>query len=109
MGAHLKMIPHSKLNDRHLTLSLFQMSQWDLIRHFTKLLRGKKSTTTRIKTFKAKKISISTEDDRPLHVDARLFSSPPAEFTILPGALEVIYGFPDPADRSLKKRNYIFQ
>ncbi len=107
-GASLKVSPDSKLNDHQLSVSIFEMNRFEFIRHFWYLLRGKEHRPLTIQTFKTSRIAISATDDRPVHVDARLFGTLPAEFKIISEALTVIVGFPEERSESgLKERTYL--
>lgn len=108
-GAALPIAPEAKLNDHRLTVSLYKMTQWEIIKHFFWLNRDKKITRTKkIKTYQTKYVRIETKVDRLVHADGRQFGHTPVEFEILPNALSVISGFPKKGEApSLVKRTYL--
>lgn len=108
-GAALPIAPKARLNDHRLTVSIYKMGKWGLIRHFLDLMRWKtKGIYSRVDTYKAKKVKIVTKVPRLVHADARLFDTTPVEFRIFPNALNVISGFPKAVElKSLEKRTYL--
>jgi diacylglycerol kinase (ATP) len=107
MGAGLPVAPKAKLNDHRLTLSIFKMTRYELLIHFFRLSTGKIKKSRKIQIMQAKKILITTRNKRLVHADGRFFGQTPAEFTIVPNALNVITGFPKAGDSSLVKRTYL--
>lgn len=99
-GAALNIAPDAKLNDHKLTLSLYKMTKWELIKYFFNLRRGVTRNNKKIKTYKAEKIKIYSPRKRFVHADATLFGITPVEFSIVPNALKVICGFPSPDEES---------
>ncbi len=107
-GAGIKTSPDSKLNDRQLSVSIFRMSRLGFLRHYLYLFFGKKHRSWMIETVKTSRVAISAPDDRLVHVDGRLFGTLPAEFKIIPEALNMIVGFPEEKSESgLKERTYL--
>ncbi|MGI8419101.1 MAG: diacylglycerol/lipid kinase family protein [Candidatus Levyibacteriota bacterium] len=94
-GANLKMAPSAKLNDHRLTVSIYPMTQWELIKYFTKMKLTQKSDGRKLHIIKTKNVKLRTSTpDMYVHVDASLFGSPPVHYQIIPNALNVICGFP---------------
>lgn len=106
-GANIPLAPKAKLNDHKLTLSLFKMSKWELLNYIFMITRTDKRYSRKVETLQAKKIRIETKVKRLVHVDARLYGETPVVFSILPSALNVITGFPEPGKSSLVKRTYL--
>jgi diacylglycerol kinase (ATP) len=107
-GPALPIAPTAKLNDHLLTVSIFKMKNYDLFRYFFNLFFGikrrKKPTV-----YQAKKVNIDTKVPRPVHVDARVYGMTPVELSILPNAINVITGYPNPQEEiiSLQKRTFL--
>ncbi len=98
-GANFRMSPSAKLNDHRLTVSIYSMTQWELVKYFLKMKLTQKSDGRRLHTIKAKNVKIqTTTEDMYVHVDASLFGSPPVNYKIIPNALNVICGFPASSD-----------
>ncbi len=93
-GAALNLAPESRLNDHRLTVSLFKMRNFEIILFYLRLILTRKITSKKIEILKAEKVRVITKNPRPIHADARVFGTTPVEFKILPGALNVIVGFP---------------
>lgn len=106
-GASLPIAPKAKLNDHKLTVSLFKMSKWQIIRFFLKAINSGKKYSPKVEIYKAKKVRVETKVERLVHADARLFGTTPVEFKIVPNALNVITGFPQSKDISLLKRTLL--
>lgn len=106
-GAALPVAPKAKLNDHRLTVTIYYMTKFELIKHFLKSLRIGPFYSPKIKTFKSKKVIIKTRTERLVHADARLFGTTPVECKIIPNALNVIAGFPQPGTSSLIKRTLL--
>lgn len=108
-GAALPIAPDAKLNDHRLTVTLYKMTKWQLIKHFL-WVRGetKNIKRSKIKTYQAKNVRIETKVKRLVHADGRDFGETPVEFEILPNALNVISGFPKKGEApALIKRTYL--
>lgn len=105
----LPLAPKAKLNDHKLTLTLYRLSNWELIQFFLSLLIFRKSNQKKgkIETHQGKRIKIETTPPIMVHVDARVFATTPVEFKINPNALNVITGFPKKEDSSLLKRTFL--
>lgn len=95
-GASLELAPEAKLNDHKLTLSIFKMSKFELLRYFLDLMRIGPSRTPKIETHQGTSIRMSSKYPRSIHADARIFGKTPATFEIVPNALTVITGYPAP-------------
>ena len=107
-GAALELAPKAKLNDHKLTVSLFKMTKLELAKYFLHMKRNNKTYSPKIKTYQASKVKLITGRDSIIHADARVFGTTPAEFKILPSALNVITGFPKPGfDKALLKRTLL--
>lgn len=109
-GAALPLAPEAKLNDHRLTVSLFRMSNIELLKHFLRLFFGfKPNNRKKITTYQAKKVIIETRIKRMVHADARLYGETPIEYAIVPNALNVYTGFisPDEEIITLKKKTLL--
>lgn len=108
-GASLPIAPKAKLNDHRLTVSIYRMGKWGLVKHFINLLRWKTAGIySKVDTYKAKTVRITTKVPRLVHADARLFDTTPVEFKVFPNALSVVAGFPKTAElKPLEKRTYL--
>jgi diacylglycerol kinase (ATP) len=104
-GAALRHAPEAKLNDHRLTVAIYTMSKTDLAKHFFTLMQEGKAESDQITTLQSKSVKLITKNKKLLHADGRVFSYTPAEFSVIPNALNVICGFPAPdEDSSLVKR-----
>lgn len=107
-GAGIPIAPDAKLNDHYLTVSLFKMSKWELFNLVIQMRnKSKRKNTKKVDTYQGKEVSIETNITRMVHADGRLFGHTPAKFTILPNALTLISGFPEPGESSLEKRTFL--
>lgn len=106
-GTALELAPEAKLNDHRLTVSTYKMTKYELIRLLINLVQGKKYTTSKIKTHQAENVVLETRYKRLVHADSRLFGSTPVEYKIVPNALRVVAGFPDPDQDFLKSRTLL--
>ncbi len=107
-GTAIPLAPDAKLNDHRLTVSIFKMSKWELLKFFSKIFLGYKRDKRKVQTFQGKTVKIESSKERLVHADARLYGSTPVEFKIVPNALNVISGFPkETEDNSLIKRTYL--
>lgn len=95
-GAALKMAPGAKLNDHRLTVSIFKMEKWDLLRFLLHMLRGNPARSAAIERYRVERVKIFPQHKQMVHADARVFGTTPVEIEILPEGLTVITGFPDP-------------
>jgi YegS/Rv2252/BmrU family lipid kinase len=107
-GAALKTAPDAKLNDHQLTVMIYKMTNWELIKYFIKLLGFKQAHAPNSKTYQVQYVKISAKDPRQVHADARVFGTTPVEYKIVPNALNVICGFPKTSeDTALERRTYL--
>lgn len=106
-GAALPLAPAAKLNDHRLTVSLFKMSKFELLRYLVNAIWRGKTWSPKIVTFQARRVKIISKTPRLVHADARVFGITPVTFSVLPNALSVITGFPKPGTSSLVKRTYL--
>ena len=107
-GPALPIAPSAKLNDHLLTVTVFKMKMFDLMHYFFNLFFGRKKHK-KPTVYQAKNVKVNTRTPRPVHVDARLYGMTPVELSVLPNALNVITGFPDPEEEiiSLQKRTLL--
>ncbi len=107
-GAALHLAPAAKLNDHKLTITLYPMNKRELIRYFLRMKFTGKTDKRRITTIQTKAAQIFAKQDLAVHADASLFGTTPAEFRIVPNALQVICGFPaTEEDASLVSRTIL--
>jgi diacylglycerol kinase (ATP) len=106
-GAALETDPHAKLNDHILSIAVFRMSNWDLIRYFAQLLGIKIAPLKKKQMHRAQSVEISSKHDRPVHADARVFGTTPISIKVLPSAITMICGFPKPHEKYLGKRTLL--
>lgn len=106
-GFGLLLAPDAKLNDHRLTITLYRMTKFDLIRYFFNMKFEGKIDKRRLKTIQTTKVTISAKHPISLHADGTIFSKTPAVLKIIPNALEVICGFPQPNDTSLNSRTLL--
>ncbi len=107
-GPAIAMAPEAKLNDHKLTITIFRMRRFDLLYYFLRLWMGFKRNKKPL-IYQSKKVAISTKQTRLIHADARLFGETPVEMIVLPNALTVLTGFPDPSEpiKAFKKPTFI--
>ncbi len=107
-GASLKIAPIAKLNDHKLTVSLYRMSKWELLRYFIKVRSGQNMSFKKIEILQADVVRITSKHPRLVHADASLFGYTPVSLKIVPNAIKVICGFPNPDEESsLKSRTLL--
>lgn len=106
-GASLELAPDAKLNDHRLTVTLYSMSKWELLRHLYTIIWKGRTKSRYVTSYQAKKVQIITKKERLVHVDARFYGTTPVEFKIVPNALSVITGFPKDGETALLKRTYL--
>lgn len=109
MGAALAVAPKAKLNDHFLTISVFKMSKYELLKHFLVLVvNGKIKKNRKVQVYQSKTVYIETAQKRLVHADGRFFGQTPVDFKIIPNALSIITGFPKTSETSaLIKRTYL--
>jgi diacylglycerol kinase (ATP) len=106
-GASLKLAPKAKLNDHLLTITVFKIGKFELLRAFFRYMRGERYPSHKITTYQGKQVIIKSKKKILLHIDGRLFGHTDAEFKIVPNALNAITGFPDPKESYLEKRTIL--
>jgi diacylglycerol kinase family enzyme len=99
-GAALKLSPDAKLNDHRLHVTLYKMDKLEMAKYFLKMKILGKTDKRRLTIIKTKKVRIIPHHELPIHADATLFGVTPAEFKIVPNAIQVICGFPESEDES---------
>ncbi len=106
-GANLMLAPKAKLNDHRLTVTVYNMSKKELFNYFLKMKTSGKTDLRKLNTYQTKKLRVEA-DNLFIHADARLFGSSPAEFKIIPNALNIITGFPSSQDgETLVKKTFL--
>jgi diacylglycerol kinase (ATP) len=107
-GAALNIAPVAKLNDHKLTIGLYRMSKWELLRYFIDQRRGIVRAEKKLEMFQADLVRISSKSPRAVHADATLFGYTPVSLRVVPNALNVICGFPNPDEEpSLKAKTWL--
>lgn len=106
-GAAIPYAPKAKLNDHFLTVNIYKMTLWELIKHFFTLIVFKKAYSRKRKTYLVKRITIQTYVPRLIHADARVFGTTPVQFEVIPNAVTVITGFAPAGKSALRKRTYL--
>ncbi|MBA3724169.1 MAG: diacylglycerol kinase family lipid kinase [Candidatus Levybacteria bacterium] len=91
-GPAINIAPQAKLDDHRLTVSLFTMSKFELIRFLLRVKTGSTAHSKHIQVYRAKEVKILTRKKRKVHADARLFGETPVEFKSKPKAITVITG-----------------
>ncbi len=102
IGPGLPLATKAQLNDHLLTVSIYKMTKYELLRFVIRLLTGKKYLTKKIEILQGKKLILHTPFPRLVHADARLYGKTPLICQIEPSALSVIAGFPDAGENFLK-------
>lgn len=106
-GASLEMAPGAKLNDHKLTVTFYNMTKFELLRHMLYLKGFGNFKSKHLEVHQGKIVKIDLKIKRLVHADARLFGETPIECTIIPNALTVITGFPKKGESALQKRTYL--
>jgi diacylglycerol kinase (ATP) len=107
-GAAIPLAPKAKLDDHLLTVSLFRMTKFELVKHFLTVARQGKTSNPKISTFQTKKVRVESRVPRLVHADARLYGNTPLEAEIFPQALRVYTGFYKPGTLSaFTKKTYL--
>jgi diacylglycerol kinase family enzyme len=99
-GAALNLSPDAKLNDHRLNVTIYKMDKIEMLKYFLKMKILGKTDKRRLMIIKTKKVRIIPHHEMPIHADATLFGVTPAEFKIIPNALQIICGFPENEDKS---------
>lgn len=92
-GVGLTVAPDAKLDDHRLTVSVYKMSRWGILKFVVGQKIAGQVYSHDIKRYKAKNVRIETRKPRMVHADSRIFGKTPVEYKILPEALSVITGF----------------
>ncbi len=92
-GAGLTVAPGAKLDDHRLTVSVYKMSRWGVLKFVIGQKFAGRVYSKDVKRYKAKSVRIETRKPRLVHADSRIFGKTPVEYSILPKALNVITGF----------------
>jgi YegS/Rv2252/BmrU family lipid kinase len=106
-AAALTMAPKAKLNDHAFTVSVFYMSNWEIVRYFLASKIKVKMKHPRIDRFKTKNVQIMTKKPQLFHADAKIFGQTPVKLKLLPNALTVIAGFPKVGEAALVRRTWL--
>lgn len=106
-GVAIPLAPEAKLNDHHLTVTIFRMSKLELFLYILKTMRVGKLKSSKISSYAAKKVTVTTRTPRLVHADARIYGQTPVSFSIVPSALTVVTGFPQPGNSSLLPRTLL--
>lgn len=106
-GASLRLAPEARLNDHKLTVKIYRLGKFTFLHTLFKLFIGQKFPKSKIETRQGKKIRVESSKKYLVHVDGRMYGLTDAEFEVLPNALTVITGFPDPREPFLEKRTYL--
>src|SRR5258708_13045247 len=72
-GAAVPLSPKAKLNDHFLTLSIFRMSKFELIRYILRAIYKGRSFSSKVEVLKVKKVKILANHKRMVHADGRVF------------------------------------
>ncbi len=102
-GPGLPMALNAKLNDHLLTVIIYKMTKFELIRFVLNIFQGKKDLTKKVQIFQGKNILLTSRYPRLVHADARIYGKTPLECEIEPNALNIIVGFPGLNEEFLKK------
>lgn len=106
-GAALPIAPLAKLNDHRLTLSLYRMTKWQIMKYFLFKTPNHQRKSRKIEVLQVKKLRVDSKIPKLVHADARVYGQTPVEFEILPNALNVITGFPKAGQSALLKRTLL--
>lgn len=91
-GAGLTVAPDATLDDHCLTVSVYRMSRWGVLKFVIGQKIAGQVYSRDIKRYRAKKVRIETKKPRLVHADSRIFGETPVEYSLLPKALNVISG-----------------
>lgn len=107
IGPGLALASKAKLNDHLLTVNVYKMTKFELLKFIFSLLTGKRQITKKIEIFQGKKVMLKTLYPRLVHADARLYGKTFFVCQIEPNGLLVISGFPDPGESFLNARTWL--
>lgn len=99
-GAALNLAPDAKLNDHRLTVSVFRMQRWELLKIFAKILTHNPARSPKIDRYQGEKVSIISRNKRHVHADAREFGITPVTYAIIPNALNMVAGFSKTSEKN---------
>ncbi|MFH1051049.1 MAG: diacylglycerol kinase family protein [bacterium] len=92
-GGGMKQLPLAVPDDGFIDFTLIQdISKFDVITQLPKLYNGTHIYHPKISTYKARKLSITTDKKIFLEVDGETFGHSPFIFEVIPSALTVICG-----------------
>ena len=90
-GGGMKITPDAKLDDGMLDITIIEKTgKLELLKTFPSVFKGKHVKNPSVKTFRARKIKITSEHDMEVFADGEYLCSLPVDIEILPKALSVI-------------------
>lgn len=108
-GAAIPVAPSAKLNDHRLTIRTYDKSKLELLSHFFRVKMFGTYRDSNVEAYTSTVARVSSQSERSVHADGRVFGTTPVEIKIRSRALRVITGYPDsPKDSALiTKRTYL--
>lgn len=89
-GGGYTVAPGARLSDGRLTISVYRnFSKIELFRHFRSISRGRFNYHPKIETYSARKVTLSSPEPLPVHVDGHPFGCLPVTLEAVPNALRV--------------------
>lgn len=90
-GLGLTLAPQARIDDGLFDVTVFNgFSRWELIRHLGAIAAGRRRYSPKIKTFRARRVTVDARRRLPVRVDADDLGLTPASFEVRAGALRVI-------------------
>jgi diacylglycerol kinase (ATP) len=90
-GDGLYITPRARFDDGKLDVCCVRaLSRLQLLRFFPRVFRGAHTGLEQVEYFQAERLGITSDVPMRIHADGEDAGSTPAEFSVLPGALQVI-------------------
>lgn len=90
-GGGMRIAPEARMDDGLFDVIVIgDISRWEVIANIPKLYSGKLADHPKVRTFRAKNVRLSTNEEILIDADGELPGKLPATFEILPGKLNII-------------------
>ena len=91
-GGGMWVAPEARLEDGYFNLVVIgDVSKLEVLTNITRLYRGTIAGHPKVKTFRARSIELTSEEEVLIDLDGELVGRLPARFQILPQKLQVIF------------------
>lgn len=98
-GVGMTLAPEAKLDDGLFDVVVYRgFSTWELVRHLLGIIAGRRRSSPKVTTFRARAVRVEARHALPVRADASDLGSTPVSFEVRPGALRVVAPSPDDDD-----------